>query len=85
MTLRKRLAVKYVRTKFKILSKLSKKKAAEAAFDLFITPQSRLLKALPPVFKKAEKLSFEFDGLKMQGFRWNHPAEKRSAGKEKNC
>lgn len=77
MKLRQRLAVNYIRSKFRLLSSLSKKKAAEAAFDFFITPQSRLTKALPPVFKKAERVNFHFDGLKMQGFRWNHPSEKK--------
>ena len=72
MKLRQRLAIKYIRTKFRLLSKVSKKKAAEAAFELFTTPQSRLLKAMPPIFKKAESLVLQFDGIKTQGYRWNH-------------
>ena len=74
MKLRQRLAVKFIRTKFRLLSKVSKKKAAEAAFDLFTTPQSRLLKAWPPVFKKAENLLLTFEGIKTHGYRWNHSA-----------
>ena len=77
MGLTKRLAIKYVRTKFKILSSLSKKKAAEKAFQLFCTPQSRNEKALPPVFEKAEKLRFSFEGNLVRGYRWNHPSEKK--------
>ena len=77
MDFTKRLALRYVQTKFQVLSRLSKKKAAEEAFKLFITPQSRVKKDLPPVFKKAEKLSFNFDGIPIQGFRFNHPCNKK--------
>lgn len=77
MAISKRLALHYVRTKFRLLSKVSKKKAAEQAFALFITPQSRVKKELPPVFKKAEPLSFVFQDVKIQGFRFNHPSPKK--------
>ncbi|GAA4753864.1 alpha/beta hydrolase [Flavisolibacter ginsenosidimutans] len=77
MELTKRLALHYIQTRFKLLSRLSKKKAAEEAFRLFTTPQSRVKKELPPVFKKAEKLSFNFNGVTIQGFRFNHPSEKK--------
>ncbi|MGN6165928.1 MAG: alpha/beta hydrolase [Flavisolibacter sp.] len=73
----KKLAIKFVRTKFKILSSVYKKKAAEKAFQLFCTPQSRNEKALPPVFEKAEKLHFSFGGNTIKGYRWNHPSEKK--------
>src|SRR5687768_17129812 len=79
MQLTKRLAIKYVRAKFKLLSQLSKRKAAEKAFELFTTPQSRLRKEPSPVIQKAESLVLSFDGLKTYGYRWNHQsnAEKR--------
>lgn len=77
MSLTKRLAIKYVRAKFKVLSSLSKKNAAEKAFQLFCTPQHRNNKALPPVFEKAEKLHFSFEGNTVRGYRWNHPSEKK--------
>jgi len=77
MELTKRLALHYIQTRFKLLSRLSKKKAAEEAFRLFTTPQSRVKKELPPIFKKAEKLSFNFNGVTIQGFRFNHPSEKK--------
>ena len=66
------LAVNLIRTKFKVLSKFSKKKAAEQAFDLFVTPQSRVRKAPSIIIQKAEQLILEFDGLKTYGYRWNH-------------
>ena len=68
----KGLAVNLVRTKFKVLSKLSKKKAAEQAFDLFVTPQSRVRKSPSIIIKKAEQLSLDHLGLKTYGYRWNH-------------
>ena len=73
----KRLALQYVQTRFRLLSKVSKKKAAEEAFKLFTTPQSRVKKEPPAVFKKAEKLSFDFGGITIRGFRFAHPSEKK--------
>ncbi len=77
MNLSQRLAIRYIRTKFKLLSAISKKKAAEKAFELFCTPQSRNKKKLPKVFEEAEKLHFEIEGAIVRGWRFNHPAEKK--------
>src|SRR6476620_169836 len=77
MGLSKRLVLKYVRTKFKLLSSISKTKAAEKAFELFCTPQVRVNKDLPPVFKKSEKIEFPFEGNTIRGYRWNHPSLKK--------
>ena len=78
MKLAQRLAIGYIRTKFNLLSAISKKKAAEAAFQLFCTPQRRNRKALPKIFTSAEQLSFKMDGgVIVQGWRWNHPAERK--------
>jgi pimeloyl-ACP methyl ester carboxylesterase len=77
MSLAQRLAIKYIRTKFGVLSAISKRKAAEKAFQLFCTPQYRNKKKLPPIFEKAEKLHFSFEGNTVRGYRWNHPSEKK--------
>lgn len=77
MKLRQRLALKYIRTKFRILSAISKKRAAESAFQLFITPQSRDKKALPPVFLEAEKIQFQFHNYNIIGYRWNKGGSRR--------
>lgn len=45
--------------------------------QLFCTPQHRNRKKLPPVFEKAEKIKFSFEGCLIQGYRWNHPMEKK--------
>src|SRR5689334_1435756 len=65
------LAIGYFRTKFKVLSTLSKKKAAELALDLFSTPQFRYKQKLPEIFNEAEKLSFNHYGDTVTGYRWN--------------
>ncbi len=77
MRLSQRIVVKYIRTKFKLLSSLSKRKAAIKAFQLFCTPQHRNKKKLPPVFEKAEHLHFTFHGNTVRGYRWNHPADNK--------
>ncbi|HMK25902.1 MAG TPA: alpha/beta hydrolase [Chitinophagaceae bacterium] len=71
MKLTQRLALSYVRTKFKVLSSISKKKAAEKAFELFCTPQFRNKKPLPKIFDQSEKLHFKIDDLNVRGWRWN--------------
>lgn len=77
MGIAKKLAIKYIRTKLKLLSTVSKRKAAQAAFELFITPPTRVKKELPPTFKTAEQLSFQFKGKKAYGYRFNHPSPKK--------
>lgn len=77
MKLSQRLAIGYIRTKFKLLTAISKKKAAEKAFELFCTPQRRNIKPLPKIFEQAESLQFRLDGILMQGWRWNHPSERK--------
>lgn len=71
MKLPQRLALGYVRTKFKLLTAISKKKAALEAFELFCTPPSRNRKKLPKIFENAETLEFELDGIPVRGWRFN--------------
>ncbi len=70
-----RLALSFLRTKFKLLSAVSKRKAAEKAFWLFCTPQYRNLKKLPRVFEEAEKIDLEFQDHSLRGYRWNPAGE----------
>jgi pimeloyl-ACP methyl ester carboxylesterase len=77
MKLAQKLAVNYYRAKINILGVVSKRKAAKKAFDLFCTPLRKPKKQTPPVFEKAEKLSFEFETHRIVGYRWNHPQEKK--------
>lgn len=71
MKLSQRLAISYIRTKFRLLTAISKKKAAARAFELFCTPQIRNKKKLPEIFEQGESLHFNLHGNKIQGWRWN--------------
>jgi pimeloyl-ACP methyl ester carboxylesterase len=77
MALAQQFALKYIRTKFSILSAISKKAAAQQAFQLFCTPQHRNRKPLPPIFEKAEILRFNFLDYQVQGYRWNAGQERK--------
>ncbi|MDB5206955.1 MAG: alpha/beta hydrolase [Flavisolibacter sp.] len=77
MTFVQKLGLKYIRTKFALLSGISKKSAAQKAFELFTTPQSRVKQELPLLFQKAEKLQFTLEGETINGFRFNHPSQKK--------
>lgn len=72
MKLAQKIAIGYIRTKLNLLAVVSKRKAAEKALEIFSTPYSKTKKKTPPVFEKAEKLSFKMDGFIIRGFRWNH-------------
>jgi pimeloyl-ACP methyl ester carboxylesterase len=77
MNLTQRLALSYIRTKFRLLSAVSKKRAAAKALDFFRTPQQRLRKQLSRIFDEAEKLQFKLEGIPIHGYRWNHNADKK--------
>lgn len=77
MRLSQRLVLKYIRTKFKLLSAISKRMAAQRAFILFCTPQYRNNKKLPRIFEQAEKLTFRFHSYRIQGYRWNAESDKK--------
>ncbi len=71
MKFAQRIMLGYYKAKLNTLGRISPRKAAEAAFDLFCTPYGRSRKlVVPPVFHKAEKLSFLHEGNKINGFRW---------------
>ncbi len=71
------IAFGYFRTKFKVLSAVSKKKAAELAIELFSTPQFRYKKLLPEIFIESEKLEFRHYGETVTGYRWNRGGHRR--------
>lgn len=62
----------YIRAKFSLLTVVSKRLAAEKAFDLFCTPFVKSAIRTPAIFEEAEHLHFELNGLRVNGFRWNH-------------
>lgn len=74
-----RIAISYYKTKFKLLATISKRKAAEKAFELFCTPQSRKNKKPTKIFESGEKLHFPLEGSIVRGWRFNPvrtPAQK---------
>ena len=76
MKLSQRLAIGYVQTKFKLLSVISKKKTAEKALEIFGTPFMKSVRKGP--VKNAEVIHFHFNQRKMNGYRWNHPQNKKA-------
>ncbi len=76
------LAIGYIRTKIKVLSMISSRRAAEMAFDAFCTPFSR--KHTSRSHEQANELSFTMfplkekrKGITIRGYRWNHPQKKK--------
>jgi pimeloyl-ACP methyl ester carboxylesterase len=77
MKIGQRISVNFIRAKFKLLSAISKKKAAKEAFKLFCTPPTREKKRIPEVFKKAEELRFKFEEYNIVGYRWNKGGKRK--------
>ncbi len=71
MKLKQKLAISYIRIKFKVLSFVSKRKTAEKAFELFCTPFIKSPNRIRTIFTSAEILNFKLNGLNIQGYRWN--------------
>lgn len=74
MTLAQTLAIGYLRLQLKALLLFSKKAAARRAFTIFCTP---MRKSVKPVATTAipENISFELEGHRVAGYRWNHPQQ----------
>lgn len=76
MKLTQKLAISYIQTKIKILSLLSKRRAAEKVFQLFCTPFVKSKRPVKP--NNAEQLIFKLNNLNVIGHRWNHPQQKKA-------
>jgi pimeloyl-ACP methyl ester carboxylesterase len=74
MKLVQKIAVAYLRIKFRILSAISPGKTAEQAFNLFSTPQRRTVGELPGIFSKAATIRLDFDKFHITGYQWNKGA-----------
>lgn len=77
MKLSQKVALRFIRAKFKLIAAISKKKAGKMAFVLFCTPQRRNLKKPSAIFKKAENLQFNMSTTLIKGWRWNHPSSNK--------
>ncbi|MGH2552601.1 MAG: alpha/beta hydrolase, partial [Chitinophagaceae bacterium] len=78
MKLIQRISLGYIRSKFKVLSSLSKKKAAEMAFELFCTPGNRSIKPLSQIFDQGDKLQFSIEGIVVNGWRWKNSSGRKA-------
>lgn len=66
-----RVAINYYKVKFKVLSLVSARLAAESVFKLFCTPYSgKPKRKVPSVFARAVNLSFNINGKKIKGWKW---------------
>lgn len=71
LTLVQKFAIIYYTTKIKITYLLSKEKAVQQTFNLFCTPYSgRKKRVMPPIFQKANTLSFLYNRLTIRGWQW---------------
>ncbi len=76
MKLSQKIAITYVQTKFKVLTAVSKKKAAEKAFEVFGTPFLKSVRKGP--LKNTEEILIVLNNKKVAGYRWNHPQPKKA-------
>lgn len=60
-----------------LLSLISKRKAAQYAFDIFCWPYTRVQYQPANYLSEAEPLELNFEGLKTKGFRWNKGGTKK--------
>jgi pimeloyl-ACP methyl ester carboxylesterase len=70
-------ATSILQQQLRILSLISKNRAAKRAFDIFCTPNSKRKYILSPFFNDAEKLEFISNGKNMRGYRWNKGGTKK--------
>jgi pimeloyl-ACP methyl ester carboxylesterase len=76
MKLLQRLGITYIQTKFKLLTIVSKKKAAEKAFEVFGKPFLKSVRKGP--LKNTEEIEIILNDKKVAGYRWNHPQPKKA-------
>jgi len=68
---KQRVLIGYYKTKLKTIGFISPEKAALLAIDLFSTPfKSKSKKIVPPIFHKANPVSFEINNITVRGFQW---------------
>jgi len=70
MKLKQKLAISFIRKKLRLLSLISKTKAAHKIFELFCTPFIKSETIPPTIFKSAELINFSFEGKRIQGYQW---------------
>lgn len=76
MKLTQRLGIVYIQTKFKLITFVSKKMAAEKALEIFGTPFLKSIRRNP--LKNTDEIELQVSGKRVSGFRWNHPQPKKA-------
>ncbi len=72
--LAQRILFKILSTKINAVGLISPAKAAQIAYKIFSTPaRTSNKKQVPPVFKKAIRVSLKLNGTIIRGFQWKHP------------
>ncbi len=77
MKIKQILALRYIRTKIRILSAVSPEKAAEKIFKLFCTPTATPFDGTPPAFAYSEPLYIKIHDVRLKGYRWNKGKDKK--------
>ena len=77
MKLAQKIAISYFRIKLNLLAVISKRKAAENAFNLFCTPLRKSKAASPTIFDSGEALQFKLETFLIQGYRWPREGAKK--------
>lgn len=78
MKIKEILAIKYIKTKIKLLGAVSPDKAAEEAFRIFCTPKPTIIDGTPAAFAYAEPLYIKINDIRIKGYRWNKGKEKKA-------
>ncbi|MGC4103765.1 alpha/beta hydrolase [Ferruginibacter sp.] len=76
MKLKQKLGIAYIRAQIKLIAALSKRKAAEKAFEIFCTPFARYKRKSPP--EVAVPTTFISSNITINGYKWN-PAQQKKA------
>ncbi len=61
-----------------MLAMVSSKRTAATAFRLFCTPFNRSTSPISSLFQKGQRLELFVDNVKIVGYRWNFPQEKKA-------
>ncbi len=77
MKLGQKLAVNYLRARLNLQAVFSPRRAAEKAFEIFVTPHYRSRKPASPLFQKALPQHITVRGIRLNGYKFNSGGTKR--------
>ena len=77
MTRTQQMMLALFKTKIRLASIASVRWGAQIAFDMFSTPYRKSKKPKPAIFKKAENIKTNVNGCLINGYKWNHDANKQ--------